>query len=175
MTDLLIERGAEISTCRRYRYLLWRRWDKSKPHLVFIMLNPSTADGETDDATIRVCMGRATRMGCGGIRVVNLFAYRATAPADMMRADDPVGPENDQAIARALQGGPHMVVAAWGRDGAFQGRYHDVVSLVCGDYGVPIYCLGQTADGMPKHPLRIPYSKEPELWTNRETWLGRVA
>ena len=59
------------------------------------MLNPSTADGETDDATIRVCRGRALRMGYGGIIVVNLFAYRATSPDNMECAADPFGPDNE--------------------------------------------------------------------------------
>src|SRR5690349_21188818 len=88
-----------------YRYRLDRWWDRALPPLIYIMLNPSTADAERDDATIRVCMGRAKNEGCGGIVVVNLFAYRATKPEDMKRAADPVGPNNDWYILSALETG----------------------------------------------------------------------
>ena len=162
--DLFIERGAELSPCGRYRTLLWRRWDKSKPRLVFIMLNPSTADAEVDDATIRLCMGRARRMGCGGIRVANLFTLRATDPRQLKVARDPVGPGADQALVSSIVGLPRMVIAAWGDGGAYLGREAEALSILCWDYAVPLYCLGLTNAGHPKHPLRIPYSVEPVLW-----------
>ena len=73
-------KGAVISDCKRYRYRLWRIWNGSQSRLVFVMLNPSTADGEQDDPTIRKCVGFAERLGYGGIEVVNLFAWRATDP-----------------------------------------------------------------------------------------------
>ncbi len=77
------EADASISICGRYRYWLKRVWDSSKPTAGFCLLNPSTAVGlvdgiPVDDPTIRRCAGFAKSWGCGGIRVVNLFAIRAT-------------------------------------------------------------------------------------------------
>ncbi len=184
MSGLLIDqmdRGALLSPCGQYRYVLWRRWDKTKPRLIFIMLNPSTADAQQDDATIRICMGRARRMGMGGIRVLNLFAYRATHPADLDKVSDPIGPENDSHIERNLgmrifsatgkDGPPEPMIAAWGDGGLRRGRsrerWREVVSLICGEMGDPLYSLGLTKAGQPKHPLRISYDVEPLLWMDR--------
>lgn len=78
-----IEKGAEISECGKYRYRLWRKWDNSKPLVLFIMLNPSTADGADDDPTIRRCIGFARSWCYGGILVGNIFPYRATNPKEL--------------------------------------------------------------------------------------------
>lgn len=178
-----MERGAELSDCGLYRYVLWRRWDKTKPRLIFIMLNPSTADARQDDATIRVCMGRARRMDMGGIRVLNLFAYRATQPADLDRVADPVGPFNDHYIERYLgmrdfgEGRAETMIAAWGDGGLRQGvrrpRWREVVSLICGEMGDELYHIGLTKACQPKHPLRISYDVTPALWMNRDLYYGR--
>src|SRR5438128_1288774 len=90
MSDLMMQRTAEISACGLYRWHLTRTWDDTRPTLVYIMLNPSKADALVDDATIRICIGRAMRMGCGRLVVLNLFAYRATNPLEMMTVADPV-------------------------------------------------------------------------------------
>lgn len=179
-----MQRGAVVSDCGRYRYVLWRRWDVTKPRLIFIMLNPSTADAELDDATIRVCMGRARKMDMGGIRVLNLFAYRATHPADLDAVDDAIGPENDGYIERYLgmrdfeEGRPELIISAWGDGGLRRGhrreRWREVVSIVCGDMGDPLYHIGLTKAGQPKHPLRIGYDVTPELWMNRPLYYGRA-
>lgn len=174
MSDLFITRGAEISADGRYRYALWRRWDKTRPRLVFIMLNPSTADAEHDDATIRVCMGRARRMGFGGIRVLNLFALRATDPAELDRADDPVGPEADGWLEKGLglQSFGEMTIAAWGdgglRRGLYRPRWREALGIICGDMGHPLHCLALTRAGQPRHPLRVAYAVEPVPWMDRE-------
>lgn len=133
-------RSAVISPCGQYRYRLDRRWGDG-PTLGFIMLNPSTADAEIDDATIRRCMGFARREGCGGIQVVNLFAYRATDPAHLLTVADPIGPENDLYV-RSLKG---PVVAAWGA--------HPMARK--GFFGRHLLCLGKTKDGYPRHPLYV--------------------
>ncbi len=156
------KRDAVISACGLYRYRLTRTWD-DRPPLVYVMLNPSTADALKDDATIRVCMGRAQRMGCGGIVVVNLFAYRATHPEELLLAADPVGPENDQHISAALTGNPHTVIAAWGVGGNYLRRAWKVAHT-CRMLQVPLHCLGVTKDGNPKHPLRIGYAVQPQPW-----------
>lgn len=161
-----IRRDAVLSPCGQYRYRLTRTWDDRCRHLLFIMLNPSTADALVDDATIRVCMGRAMRMVCGGITVVNLFAYRATQPHEMLLAADPVGPDNNEHILRALSEEPKRVIAAWGANGGHRGRAASVKQL-CGLHRTPLYCLGTTQDGSPRHPLRIAYSVEPQVWAPR--------
>ena len=155
MTDTT--RHAAISACGIYRYALGRTWDAGKFPLPIIMLNPSTADAEIDDPTIKRCMEFSRREGFGGIWVGNLFAYRATSPADMRSARDPIGPENDTALlelfARA-RAGDLPVLAAWGVHGEHNGRAARVVSMAAGA-GARLVCLGVTKDGHPRHPLYI--------------------
>jgi hypothetical protein len=156
-----VERSAIISECGLYRYTLGRQWAAGPP-LNFLMLNPSVADATDDDPTIRKCLGFARRWGFPGIVVTNLFAFRATAPADMRRASDPVGPENDDRIvAEAKRAG--LVVAAWGTDGGFRGRDRVVKRLLIGA-GVTIHAARFTKDGHPWHPLMLPYRFRPEPW-----------
>jgi hypothetical protein len=182
MTDLFIERGAHLSEDGRYRYMLWRRWDKTKPRLIFIMLNPSTADAEADDATIRLCMGRARRMGLGGIRVLNLVAFRATDPAQLDTVADPVGPENGRYLERnsgmQTREWYEPIIAAWGDGGLRKGlrreRWREALEILCGDYGIKLDCLGVTHAGQPKHPLRISYDVTPTRWMDRALYYSAL-
>lgn len=103
---------AELSECGEYRYRLSRVWDEAKRPLTFIMLNPSTADAEVDDPTIRRCMGFAERERAGGIIVVNLYGFRTTKPSDLFQATDPIGPGNDRALKRAARQAK-SIVCAW--------------------------------------------------------------
>ena len=157
MADLLIQRGASISDCGRYRYSLTRKWELGAYSLPIIMLNPSTADADVDDPTIRRCMAFARREGFGGIRVMNLFAFRATSPADMKASDDPIGPncsthlEDILAIAAEAE---LPVLAAWGTHGSFRGR-DEAVKISAKGWGTKLVCLGTTKDGHPKHPLYV--------------------
>lgn len=145
--------GAIFSDDRVYRYALWRVWDRNNPaRVAFIGLNPSTADEHTDDPTIRRCIGFAKQWGAGGLLMLNLFAFRATDPAVMKRAVDPVGGSNDNVI-RILTIGVR-VVAAWGTDGAFMGRDAAVVEMLTRE-GVTVECLGCTKGGLPRHPLYL--------------------
>lgn len=163
MTDILVQRSAIISDCGRYRYRLTRQWEPRLHSLGFIMLNPSTADGETDDATVRVCIGRAQRMGYGALHIYNLFAWRATHPEELRRCADPVGPLNDNHLVSALQPG-RSFIAGWGEGGALNGRAAQVMALAKRN-GIHLKCLGTTKAGHPRHPLRIPYSLAPvDLW-----------
>lgn len=161
--------SAVISSCGRYRYRLTRSWDASKNKLVFVMLNPSTADAEQDDPTIRKCIGFAKRLGYGGIEVVNLFAYRATDPKELrrqQRADiDIVGPENDRFIAEAADTHGNTIVFAWGGFAQdFMWRMLDVRKIVRLRM-TPPYCLGYTqALRQPRHPLMLPYATELEAY-----------
>jgi hypothetical protein len=110
-----MEKSAILSPDKAFRYLLVRRWDVTKPTAVVILLNPSTADATTDDATIRKLYGFAERLGWGGFSVVNLYAFRATKPAELKAAGWPVGEDTDLWIAAALRD-PSVatVVCAWG-------------------------------------------------------------
>ena len=145
------DKGAEFSEDRRYRYALWRMWGgPACDVLAFIGLNPSTADENIDDPTIRRCMGFARLIGCQGIFMLNLFGYRSTDPKALTQVDDPVGPANDSAIRRFC-GRPFVwTVAAWGAGGALQGRDKAVLGMVD-----EVYCLGLTKAGQPRHPLYV--------------------
>jgi len=110
-TDELVS-YAEISVCDTYRYLLGRQWDIKLPLLGWLILNPSTADTLVDDATIRKCCAFARLLGCGGIMVANLFAFRATDPRELYKHADAVGPENDEAILKMAKECP-TIIAAW--------------------------------------------------------------
>ncbi|HVJ31605.1 MAG TPA: DUF1643 domain-containing protein [Terriglobia bacterium] len=171
MTELLIQRGAQMAgPSDIYRRTLWRTWDPSKLSLGFIMLNPSTADGETDDQTIRVCMGRAQRMGYGGIKVSNLFMFRATFPIDLKKAADPIGPDWEQALLTAVTFPCGMTIAAWGDDGwNMDGgkTVTKVIEMVTQDYGRDLYALALTKAGQPKHPARLAYELQPFVWKER--------
>ncbi len=143
---------AVISDCGQYRYMLKRVWGKG-PMLPFCMLNPSTADAEQDDPTIRRCIGFAKREGFGGIIVVNLFAFRATSPKDMQAAPFPFGPDNHRhlnEVAQAAKLYDVPIVCAWGANDR-----GDTVKSIFRDAGVRMVCLGRTKDGSPRHPLYV--------------------
>jgi hypothetical protein len=147
---------AVLSVDQARRYLLTRRWDDG-PLLAWLMLNPSTADARTDDATIIRCVRRARDLGAfGGIAVVNLFSLRATDPRALTNCPDPVGAGNDSFIVRTCRTAL-LVVAAWGAYGAYLGRGAEVTSLL-GRSGIQPFCLGVTASGHPRHPGRMAYA-----------------
>ena len=144
--------SAVISYCGQYRYRLTREWGKG-PRLPFCMLNPSTADAEQDDPTIRRCIGFAKREGYGGIIVVNLYAYRSTSPKDMQAAPFPFGPDNHSHlldIAQAAYFADVPIVCAWGANDS-----GDTVKGIFRDAGVRMVCFGRTKDGSPRHPLYV--------------------
>lgn len=147
--------GATFSADRVYRYTLHRRWSPG-PVVVFLMLNPSTADERVNDPTVERCERRARALGAGGIVVVNLFALRATDPAALYGYHDPIGPFNDAAILSACRGAA-QVACAWGRHGQLDDRAAHVLRLLRAA-GVQPQCLGVNKDGSPKHPLYVPYT-----------------
>jgi hypothetical protein len=151
---------AHISECGRYRYYLSRIWGPEPP-VCWIMLNPSTADADQDDPTIRRCMGFARSWGAGGIIVVNLFAFRATNPAELERHYNLRGwPQemNDRLILE--QSKSLRLIAAWGCHGALHGR--DVHLCLTLDYAYRrAECLGLTRDGHPRHPLYVRAAAQP--------------
>ncbi len=161
MSDTLKE--TNFSLCRNYRYTLWREWGdlvRAKQegyYLMVIGLNPSTADERVNDPTIRRCMGFAREWGFTGLLMTNLFAFRATDPAVMKAAADPVGEENNKWLmmaAGSLDCG--MILAAWGAHGSHLGRAEKVTRAIAG-----LQCLKKNADGSPMHPLYVPGDTVP--------------
>jgi len=152
-----MDKTAAISACGQYRYRLTRSWDQERGILPIVMLNPSTADAEVDDPTIGRCISFARRDGFGGILVVNLFAFRAPAPDDMMAAADPVGPDNDVVLTSIFGTAAQLgipVLAAWGANGEYNNRADQVGRLAL-QLGARLVCLGRTAAGHPRHPLYV--------------------
>lgn len=158
-----VQAHAHISECGTYRYYLSRKWDASLPQMVWLMLNPSTADAAVDDPTIRKCMGFARRNGCGGISVYNLFALRATNPKELLTHPDPVGPHNngwlvDMGMTWGMPWPQVGIVCAWGNlpSKKLSERVNVVQEKIAAV--VPRVCLGTTKDGQPRHPSRIAYA-----------------
>ena len=148
--------SAHFSPCRTWRYSLTRDVAPLTGHgtVTFIGLNPSTADEQTDDPTIRRCTDFARRWGFARLTMVNLNAFRATDPSVMLDADDPVGPDNDRAIAEAV-GRSDLVVCAWGIN-AIEERAREALSLVPAPH-----CLELTKHGAPRHPLYVKATTTP--------------
>lgn len=195
--------GAKISPCGKYRYRLWREWrlgnstqwdmwteDDGSPALdgagaqigeplscVFVMLNPSTADGEQDDPTIRRCVAYAKAWGYDRMEVVNLFAWRATDPKELLAVsadDDPVGFDNQEAIENAVFHAG-LVVCAWGVTGCHLGQDEttlgwiaDAVEIIA-DEGrkIEVTALKRTKEGFPAHPLYLPAHLKPLPYSGR--------
>ena len=152
--------GAVFSKCRRWRYLLWRRWDEAKPVANFLMLNPSTADEVKLDPSCTRARLYAEHWGYGALIVTNLFAWRATDPYEMKAARDPVGRGNDRAILAAAREAA-IVVCAWGNHGAHRGRASRVRQLL---RGTALHALRMNGSGQPAHPLYLPAALQPRLW-----------
>jgi hypothetical protein len=155
-------RAATIDESGLYRYRLERVWSPLIPRrCCFIMLNPSTADGTVDDPTIRRCIGFAKAWGFGAMSVVNLFALRATYPAQLDTAQDPVGPDNDEHIMmETSRKDCELVIAAWGAVGGnWPDRCKEVETITGRNGGLS--CLGLTKDGYPRHPLYLRKNARP--------------
>lgn len=150
-----IRRFATLSDNGRYRYWLERSWgDGCKGFVNFIMLNPSTADAEQDDPTILRCIDFARRWGYDGMHVVNLFALRATDPAELLVARCPVGPDNNDFIDAGFLSA-EITVCAWGAHKGAKARASAVLGMIESRPKVKAFALGLTADGSPRHPLYV--------------------
>lgn len=147
-----MEFGAVFDASDRYRYSLWRAWSNDSPRIVFVLLNPSTADEQRNDPTIRRCIGFSRAWNYGSVEVVNLFAYRATDFRELFKVSDPVGEENNRFLMQAVER-CSTVVVGWGTRGTLFGRDRQAMSLLAGRKDV--YCLGITKDGLPRHPLYV--------------------
>jgi hypothetical protein len=138
-----------ISECGDYRYALWRKWDERLPTVLFVGLNPSTADDTHDDPTVRRCIGFAKRWGYGSLALANLFALRATDPRQLRCVSDPVGPDNDRWL-HALSDEANLRIVAWGAAPIARARGATILPRL-GE----VFALGTTAGGEPRHPLYI--------------------
>ncbi len=153
-----MKKYAELSKCRSYRYGLWRIWDENKPKVMFIGLNPSTADENKDDFTITRCISYAKQWDCGGIIVGNLFAYRATDPKVMKKARDPIGQDNDFWLKK-MASEADKVVAIWSNHGSFLKRHVTVHGLF-----PKLDCLRITVKGQAAHVRGLKDGIEPVLF-----------
>ena len=149
MREFSLKSSAVFSDCETYRYALWRIWDESKPWVAIIGLNPSKADEIKNNPTINRCISFAKSWGCGGVCLINLFAFNAPVPVEMRQAKDPVGPDNDKWLAKIAQTAA-MVVAAWGNDGSYLERSAAVKALIPN-----LYALKMNKSGEPAHPLYL--------------------
>jgi hypothetical protein len=158
--------GADISPCGRYRWELRRCWDHAGPLLEFIMLNPSTADADVDDPTIRRIVGTpdkpgfARRWGYGHVVVRNLFALRATNPEALLAARglfDAIGRGNFEYLNKV---DADCTIAAWGAHAAALEWHHAGLRIK----RERLFCLDTNANGSPKHPLYVPSSRTPTPW-----------
>lgn len=187
--------GAVISACGSYRYSLWREWrggsrklwdmwtnDDGTPALdgagqqlgeprpcVFVMLNPSTADADQDDPTIRRCVNSAKGWGFDRLEVVNLFAWRSTDPRAVLAMTggktDPVGPDNRAYVHRAVERA-RLVVCAWGTQGGHIGQDETMLGWL-EEHGALPHALRITKDGFPAHPLYLPNNLKPMPYRGR--------
>jgi hypothetical protein len=154
--------GATFSACRRWRYLLWRRWDEARPAVNFLMLNPSTADAVRLDPSCTRARNYAEDWGFGAVLITNLFAWRATLPEELKIAKDPVGRANDSAILRAAREAA-LVVCAWGNHGAHLDRAAQVEAMLR-NAGLRLHVLRMNGAGHPAHPLYLPRTLAPALF-----------
>jgi hypothetical protein len=145
-----------------YRYALHRQWDDSLPAVMFVMLNPSTATEGMDDPTIWRCQDFARRWGYGSLFVGNVFAYRTTNPRNLMRAHDPVGPDNDHHLLDMASHSRFIVLAHGKLHRTFKSRGEHVVRLFR-QQGYALHALCLNADGTPRHPLYVSGRARPRI------------
>lgn len=153
---------AVYSDCETYRYSLTRVWDTGGKRVMFVMLNPSKATEVQNDPTIERCERRARALGFGGFCATNIFAIRATDPKVMRAAEHPEGPDNLTIVLDRAKWAD-TIICAWGTHGAHRNqgaRIADELRRI----GIPLFHLGLSKAGHPKHPLYIPYSQHPMPW-----------
>ncbi len=151
-----MKKSAIISECRMYRYQLERTWDDSLPKALIIMLNPSTADAERDDPTIRRCISFCKSWGFGGMFIGNLFAFRATNPIQLqistLQGIDIIGSDNNEHLIKMFSECSE-VVFAWGTKGTLINRNKDVINKFTAN--IDPKCISKSKDGHPGHPLYL--------------------
>jgi len=153
-----VRKDAAFSPCRRYRYALWRTWNDSNPSVLFIGLNPSTADETNDDPTLIRCIHFAKSWGFGSLCIANLFAYRATKPKQLLARQRVIGKDNNHWLLK-LANDADLIVAAWGNHGQYQNRSSQVTTML-----KQLHYLKLTKRGQPAHPLYLRAELTPLLF-----------
>lgn len=153
--DFLYNDGALFSDCRKYRYALWRIWDDSLKKVMFIGLNPSTANEETDDPTIRRVKTFAKTWGYGGVYMLNLFTYVTAYPEELMKCGDPLGPADYYLLEYVKK--CEKIIFAWGNFKEAEKRGREVMQMFSG------YMLIKNKNGSPRHPLYVPGNIVPTI------------
>lgn len=149
--------SAILDATRTYRYRLERDVGESSRTCLFVMLNPSTADENQDDPTIRRCISFAKREGCGRLVVCNLYALRSTDPRALRNATDPIGPENSMHL-QAAAAEADLIIIAWGTH-HLGGAWPHKVTAILQEQG-SVYALRRTKAGDPGHPLYVPADQQ---------------
>ncbi|NEZ55196.1 DUF1643 domain-containing protein [Adonisia turfae] len=160
-----IKGTATFDASYRYRYRLTRSWlteGQNLRQVTFIMLNPSEADAEKDDPTIRACSQFAQRWEYTQLNIVNLFAHRTSQPSILKHINDPIGPENNRYLHEA-SATADAVILAWGNWGSLLNRHQDVLDLLAIHHH-KFYCLARNQSGQPRHPLYIKRTTRPTPW-----------
>ncbi|MBU0467052.1 MAG: DUF1643 domain-containing protein [Nanoarchaeota archaeon] len=152
---------ALFSECEKYRYKLKRKWDNNLPQIMFIGLNPSTADEIKNDPTVSRMINYAKQWGYGSVSVCNVFAFRATFPKDLKNTKELVGRENDKSITEEAQSSEKIVIA-WGNHALFMNRNIEMMSLL---HKHELFCIGVNKNGEPKHVLYLKKDLSPELFS----------
>lgn len=140
--------GAIFSDCHKYRFVLWRVWDNSLPKLMFIGLNPSTANEIKPDATITRLIGLVKHFRYGGFYMLNLFTFISAHPLDLLTCENPTFQANEFLNLYAEKS--EKIVFAWGNFKQAKERSKEVINMFPG-----AYCLIKNMDGSPRHPLYI--------------------
>ena len=157
--------SAIFDPSHRYRYCLTRSWSSTAPNdhqVTFIMLNPSQANAERDDPTIRACSQFAQRWGYHQLNIVNLFAYRTPHPSNLQQTSDPIGPDNDHYLLQATESA-NKVILAWGNWGTLFKRDQTIVKLLH-PHQHKLHCLMRNNSGQPRHPLYVKRTTQPKPW-----------
>lgn len=155
----MITSHADISTDKTRRWSLVRRWGKQRASINWIMLNPSTADGERDDPTIRKCIGFAERLGYDGIVVTNLFDLRTKDPNELKQHHQPCTQYNAHYVSVTARDS-RLIVVAWGNHGSFRGQDSLYCQSILSPYRDKVFCLGRNVNGTPCHPLMLGYNTQ---------------
>jgi hypothetical protein len=151
-----LESTAVLSPDKKYRYQLVRRWGKEGKTVAFICLNPSTADADIDDPTVRRCIGYTKDWGGTQLLIGNLFSYRARDPRELLKVEDPIGLENDMWLSKIITDSD-IAVAAWGVLGSLRRRDAAILEK----YSKQLYALRLTKNGSPSHPLYLSAELKP--------------
>jgi len=159
--DGRVVRGTALfSACRTWRYTLVREWDGGSGTVLWLMLNPSTADAVRVDPTVRRAVTFAMRWGKARALIGNVFALRATSPEHLYSHTDPVGPDNDAHLA-AMAAQADLIVLAWGNHALHGGRCRRIAELML-PHAAKCVLLATTKSGMPGHPLYIAGDTQPK-------------